>query len=231
MTATILMMRCDRKVDLELARELRRRGHVVYATAVQLGTVGLLQAIGVRVDVVNLGNWDTVKAFMGRLQSDNAVVDVVINNIDLGGERSPLPAESLQQQFDTDMVAAFAILNLFGFSSGGLKRVANIIRAPDGASFGLGSRFNAGAKLLRKLCQAQRETLGPFGVEVTALQVSGAPGPAASRKDEAAAAESRRVYWQQVADAILALDAPALSKIDGIALLPTMFHYRPKLVS
>ena len=232
MATTVLMMRCDRKADLELARELHQRGHVVYATALEVRTVGLLQAIGVRVDAVNLGNWDTVKAFMARLQHDNAMVDVVINNVDLGALRSPLSADELQQQFDIDMVAAFAILNLFGFTSGPFKRIVNIIRAPDWSSIGLGSRLNANRKLLQKLCQSQRETLGPFGVEVAALQVSGAPfARGTSKKEQHASAEAVHAFQQRLADAILAVGLPPLSTVDGDAFLSTMLGFRPKLVA
>ena len=232
MPSTVLMMRCDRRADLELAQELHQRGHVVYATALQVRTVGQLQAIGVRVDAVNLGDWDTVKEFMARLKSDNAMVDVVINNVDLGSLRVPLSADELRQQFDIDMVAAFAILNLFGFTSGPLKRIVNIIRAPDWSSIGLGSPLNANRKLLVKLCQSQRETLGTFGVEVAALQVSGAPaasGP--GKKEQDANAEAVHAFQQRLADAILAVGLPALSTLGADAFLPAMLGIRPKLVA
>jgi NAD(P)-dependent dehydrogenase (short-subunit alcohol dehydrogenase family) len=219
------MTRCEGRADLELARELKQRGHVVYATAPQVGSVGPLQAIGVRVDAVNLTNWDTVQAFMKRLQDDNAVVDVVINHIDLGTARQPTPADALRQQFDIDMVAAFATLNLFGFQTQHRKRVANVIRAPDWSSMGLGSPFRGGRKLMRQLSEAQRETLGPFGVEVLTIEASGAP------KLSDATAEARRQFRQQLVDAILAIDPPALSKIDGPDLLPAILRPRRKLLA
>lgn len=222
--ATILMMRCGQTSDLELARVLKERGHVVYATASDFKSVGRLQAQGIRVDSVNLDDWASVKEFMCRLQADNAAVNLVVNNNDLGTLQTAKPASAVHEQYDFDMVAAFAILNLFGFTSGPFKRVVNIIRAPDWSPIGIGSRFNAGRKLLRKLCQAEREKLEPFGVEVTALEASGAPTKKAGSNDIASQ------YWQEMADLILAAHPPAVGKFDGTLFLPPMLRRKPNLV-
>jgi NAD(P)-dependent dehydrogenase (short-subunit alcohol dehydrogenase family) len=219
--ATILMTRCGTPVDLALALELRRRGHVVYATSLKVETVAPLQARGARVDAVDLGNWETVKALMSRLQRENAVVDLVLNHVELGHKQSPLPNDRLHQQFDIDMVAGFAILNLFGFNSGPFKRMVNLIRAPDWSSLGAASPFSGGRRLLQKLSQSQRETLAPFGVEVMAVQASGAP-PMNSG--------DAPLFLQQLADAVLAAEAPPLAKVDGVAPFGGVLRRRPKMV-
>jgi NAD(P)-dependent dehydrogenase (short-subunit alcohol dehydrogenase family) len=228
--ATILVTRCTTKADLALAQELRRRGHVVYATAPRVATVGPLQAHDVRVDAVDLGNWETVKALMERLQRENAVVDLVLNHIDLGPAQAPLPGDALQHQFDVDMVAAFAILNLYGFSARHFKRVVNLIRAPDWSPLGIGSPYNPARKLLHKLCATQRETLAPFGVEVVALQASGAPThPEPRRRKVNGTASEAELFLRQLADAVLLRAPPALNKIDGVGMLSAL-RRKPKLI-
>jgi hypothetical protein len=88
-----------------------------------------------------------------------------------------------------------------------------------------GLSFQRQQEAAAQLSQSQRETLGPFGVEVATLQVSGA------LTRDGRGTEAAHLFQQQLADVILAIDAPPLTKIDGHTYLPTMLQHRPKLVT
>lgn len=81
---TVLVTGANRGIGLELATQLHARGVKVIATARKPAQAEALQALGVRVEQLDVVDADSVAALAQRLQGEP--VDMLINNAGVGGE-------------------------------------------------------------------------------------------------------------------------------------------------
>jgi NAD(P)-dependent dehydrogenase (short-subunit alcohol dehydrogenase family) len=181
MQKTILITGCSSGIGAALAREFRKRGHRVYATARRREALAALEADGihglaldVNDDVAIAGAVDTVTREVGHL-------DLLVNNAGFSqvGAVVDLTREDLRRQFETNVIAPMAVtgkavpLLRAAVAKNGSAVVANV-----GSIVGLFTTPFAGAycsskAALHSLTDALRMELAPFGINVVVIQPGG----------------------------------------------------------
>lgn len=105
MSATYLVTGANRGIGLELARQLAARGDRVVATARRPAEAEELQALGVRVETLDVADTESVSALARRLAGEP--LDVLVNNAGRGGGQG-----SLTEIEPDDLVAYFQVNSL-----------------------------------------------------------------------------------------------------------------------
>ena len=104
---TVLITGANRGIGLELATQYKSRGFQVIGTARKPEQATELQALGVRVEALDVTDSNSVKALASRL--DGIALDILINNAGISGYN----AENFQE-FDFDQVMPSFEVNSLG---------------------------------------------------------------------------------------------------------------------
>ncbi|MEH6567805.1 MAG: SDR family oxidoreductase [Halioglobus sp.] len=166
---TVLITGANRGIGLELASQYKSRGFQVIGTARKPEQATELQALGVRVEALDVTDSNSVKALASRL--DGIALDILINNAGIAG----YSAGSFQE-FDFDQVMPSFEVNSLGpmrvtqalyknLASGSGKKVVQIssimgsVELNRGGSYG----YRASKSALNILNKSLAIELGPDG--------------------------------------------------------------------
>lgn len=195
MQKTVLITGCSSGIGAALAREFRKHGHCVYATARRVESLAPLVAEGIQGVALDVNDDAAIDRAFERVSREAGHLDLLVNNAGLSqvGAVVDLTREDLRRQYETNVIApvivtgkAVALLRA-AVALNGAAVVANV-----GSIVGLFATPYAGAycsskAALHSLTDALRLELAPFGIRVVSIQ----PGGVRSRFGEHAEAAIR----------------------------------------
>ena len=208
---TILITGCSSGIGVALAREFRKRGHRVYATARRGEALRALEPDGIHGLSLDVNDDASIEAALEVVKREVGQLDLLINNAGFSqvGAVIDLTREDLRRQFETNVIAPVAVtskavpLLRAAAAKCGTAVVANV-----GSIVGIVTTPFAGAycsskSALHSLSDALRMELAPFGISVVTIQPGGVRS-SFGRNAEASIRLPENSLYQPVADGIRA---------------------------
>ena len=195
MQKTILITGCSSGIGAELARELARRGHRVYATARSPEALAPLAAEGLRTLALDVNDDASIARAFEVVAGEAGALDLLINNAGFSqvGAVVDLAREDLGRQFETNVFspvavtrAALPLLRAAVAKNGGAV-LANVGSVLGHFTTPFAGAYCASKAALHSLTDALRMELAPFGIRVLSIE----PGRVRSRLGEHAAEKVR----------------------------------------
>jgi NAD(P)-dependent dehydrogenase (short-subunit alcohol dehydrogenase family) len=193
MTRTVLITGCSSGIGAALARELQRRGNVVYASARRSATLAPLAAEGLRTLALDVNDDASIAAAMARVKEEAGHLDLLVNNAGFSqvGAVVDLTRDDLRRQYETNVIAPVAVagaalpLLQAGVARNGRATVANV-----GSIVGLfttpfAAAYCSSKAALHSLTDALRMELAPFGIDVVSIQPGGVRSSFGTHAEEA----------------------------------------------
>lgn len=202
MQATVLITGCSSGIGAAMARELKQRGHRVYATARRPETLASLSGLGIETIALDVNDEDTIAAAFDKIREDAGQLDMLINNAGFSqvGAVLDLTREDLRRQYETNVIAPVAVtraalpLLRAAAACNGKAMVVNI-----GSIVGVFTTPFAGAycsskAAIHSLSDAMRMELKPFGINVVMVQPGGVKSAFGDHAEEAVRLPDDSVY-------------------------------------
>lgn len=188
MKKIILITGCSGGIGAALAREFRRRGQIVFATARRPAALAPLAENGIRTLAIDVNDDADIAAAAAVIESEGGQVDVLINNAGFSQVGAVI---DLSRQYETNVIAPVAVTRAFlpllrnAAARNGMAMVANV-----GSIVGLFATPFAGAycsskAALHSLSDALRMELAPFAIRVVTIQPGGVRSSFGNHADEA----------------------------------------------
>jgi len=202
MQATVLVTGCSSGIGAAMARELKQRGHRVYATARRAETLAPLSAHGIETLALDVNDEATIAAAFDKVRADAGQLDMLVNNAGFSqvGAVLDLSREDLRRQYETNVIAPVAVtraalpLLRAAAARNGESMVVNI-----GSIVGVFTTPFAGAycsskAAIHSLSDAMRMELKPFGIQVVMVQPGGVKSAFGDHAEEAVRLPDESVY-------------------------------------
>jgi NAD(P)-dependent dehydrogenase (short-subunit alcohol dehydrogenase family) len=181
MSLNILITGCSSGIGAAMAKELKKRGHNVFATARRPETLEPLAKLGVATLPLDVNDDDSIDSAIAAVEEQAGQLDMLVNNAGFSqvGAVVDLSREALRKQYETNVIspvsvtrAALPLLRAAARASGNAT-VVNV-----GSIVGLFTTPFAGAycsskAALHSLSDALRMELAPFGIRVVTIQPGG----------------------------------------------------------
>ena len=185
--APILITGCSAGIGWATAARLGRAGRLVFATARRLEHITKLERVGCRLLPLDVTDEDSMVAAVGVVRAEFGPVWGLVNNADCGeyGTVEEVPIERVRRQFETNVfgLARMCQLVLPHMRAAGLGRIVNVGSMGGRLTLPANGYYHASQYAVEALTDALRYEVAPFGVQVSLV----APGPVASRLEQAAA--------------------------------------------
>jgi len=165
---TALVTGANRGLGLQLARELRDRGAIVYAAARNPASVDLTGVTPIALDVTDPGSVAAAAAATGD-------VAILINNAGSSTGASLLTGDlaDIRLEFDTHFLGALEVIRTFAPQLAAQQRsaVLNILSVLSWVSYPNSGAYCAAKSAEWSLTNALRQELAPQGTRVSSLHV------------------------------------------------------------
>ena len=181
MQKTILITGCSSGIGAALAREFRRSGHRVYATARRRESLAALEAEGILGLALDVNDDASIAAALESVQCEVGHLDMLVNNAGFSqvGAVIDLEREHLRRQYETNVIAPMIVtgkavpLLRAAVATHGSAVVANV-----GSIVGLfttpfAAAYCSSKAAVHSLTDALRMELAPFGIHVLSVQPGG----------------------------------------------------------
>ena len=178
MQKTILITGCSSGIGAALAREFRRSGHRVYATARRRESLAALEAEGILGLALDVNDDASIAAALDSVQCEVGHLDMLVNNAGFSqvGAVIDLEREHLRRQYETNVIAPMIVtgkavpLLRAAVATHGRAVVANV-----GSIVGLfttpfAAAYCSSKAAVHSLTDALRMELAPFGIHVLSVQ-------------------------------------------------------------
>lgn len=178
MQKTILITGCSSGIGAALAREFRRSGHRVYATARRRESLAALEAEGILGLALDVNDDASIAAALESVQCEVGHLDMLVNNAGFSqvGAVIDLEREHLRRQYETNVIAPMIVtgkavpLLRAAVATHGRAVVANV-----GSIVGLfttpfAAAYCSSKAAVHSLTDALRMELAPFGIHVLSVQ-------------------------------------------------------------
>jgi NAD(P)-dependent dehydrogenase (short-subunit alcohol dehydrogenase family) len=181
MQKTILITGCSSGIGAALAREFRKKGHRVYATARRPESLALLEAEGVHALALDVNDDASVAGVFDAVAREAGQLDLLVNNAGFSqvGAVVDLTRDDLRRQYETNVIAPVAVTaKAVPLLRAAVARSGSAVVANVGSIVGLFTTPFAGAycsskAALHSLTDALRMELAPFAIHVVAIQPGG----------------------------------------------------------
>jgi NAD(P)-dependent dehydrogenase (short-subunit alcohol dehydrogenase family) len=181
MARTVLITGCSSGIGAALAREIQRRGHVVYATSRRAEPLAPLAEEGLRTLELDVNDDASIASALARVREEAGHLDLLVNNAGYSqvGAVVDLQRDDLRRQYETNVIAPVAVtaaalpLLRAAVARNGRATVANV-----GSIVGLfttpfAAAYCSSKAALHSLTDALRMELAPFGIDVVSIQPGG----------------------------------------------------------
>jgi NAD(P)-dependent dehydrogenase (short-subunit alcohol dehydrogenase family) len=178
---TILITGCSSGIGAAMARELRQRGHRVFATARRRDSLAALEAEGIDGLELDVNDDEAIVRALDEVARQAGHLDVLINNAGFSqvGAVVDLAREDLRRQYETNVIAPVIVtakalpLLRAAVADSGSAVVANV-----GSIVGLfttpfAAAYCSSKAAVHSLTDALRMELAPFGIHVVSIQPGG----------------------------------------------------------
>lgn len=205
---TVLITGCSTGIGRALAQEFQQRGHRVYATARNLESLTELRAQGMEIAQLDVTDPASMQRLTRRLEAENVVVDVLINNAGYGlmGPLLDVRLDEVRQQFETNVVALLGVVQqIFPRLAQPGARIVNLGSVSGILTTPFSGAYCATKAAVHALSDAMRMELKPFGIDVITVMpgaIRSSFGNTASRS--AAVEQAQHSRYARIADAIRA---------------------------
>lgn len=202
MSTCVLITGCSTGIGAAMARDLHRRGCVVYATARRPESLAALASEGLRTLALDVNDDTSIAAAMAVVQSEQGRLDLLVNNAGFSqvGAAIDLTREDLRKQYETNVIAPIAVtraalpLLRAAVAANGKAVLANV-----GSIVGLFTTPFAGAycsskAAIHSLSDALRMELAPFGIRVVTIQPGGVRSAFGDHAEEALRLPDNSIY-------------------------------------
>jgi NADP-dependent 3-hydroxy acid dehydrogenase YdfG len=190
MTSPILITGCSTGLGRAAAFALLKRGHTVYATARNIGSLADLEAAGAHTLALDVTDEESMAAAVAAVEADHGAVGTLINNAGYS-QAGPVEMVSIEQaraQFDTNVfgLARMTQLVLPGMRAAGRGRIINVSSMGGRMVLPVGGWYHSTKYAIEALSDALRVEVRPFGISVVILE----PGAIKTEFDATAATNS-----------------------------------------
>jgi NAD(P)-dependent dehydrogenase (short-subunit alcohol dehydrogenase family) len=181
MQKTILITGCSSGIGEALAREFRRRGHRVYATARRPGSLAALEAEGVRALALDVDDDASIAAAMEAVGREAGELDLLVNNAGVPGVGAAvdLTRDDLRKVYETNVIAPVRVtaaalpLLRAAVASHGTATLANVGSIVGVVATPFAAAYCSSKAALHSLTDTLRMELAPFGIRVSCIQPGG----------------------------------------------------------
>ena len=189
----ILITGCSSGIGRATALEAASRGHVVFASSRDPGSLqGLPEGKKIRELALDAADPAAIRAGVSQVFTQAGRLDALVNNAGYGqmGAVEDVPAEEWRRQFDVNFFGAIelsrAVLPHMRNAGGGT--IVNVSSIAGRLPFPFASPYSASKHALEAMSDALRVEVAPFGVRVVLIE----PGPIRTRFAERALASTER---------------------------------------
>jgi len=181
MQKNILITGCSSGIGAALAREFRKKGHRVYATARRRESLALLEAEGIHALALDVNDDASIAGAFEAVAREAGQLDLLVNNAGFSqvGAVVDLTRDDLRRQYETNVIAPVAVTaQAMPLLRAAVVKSGNAVVANVGSIVGLFTTPFAGAycsskAALHSLTDALRMELSPVGIHVVAIQPGG----------------------------------------------------------
>ena len=181
MKKTIFITGCSSGIGAALAREFRRGGHRVFATARRRDALASLQNDGIDTLELDVNDDAAIAAALDCVMRQAGRLDVLVNNAGFSqvGAVTDLSRDDLRQQYETNVIAPMAVTaHAVPLLRAAVEATGAAVVAHVGSIVGIIATPFAGAycsskAALHSLTDALRMELAPFGIHVVSIQPGG----------------------------------------------------------
>ena len=181
MEKRVFITGCSSGIGAALAREFRRSGHTVYATARRHDALAPLAAEGIRTLEVDVNDNESLAAAFEVVDREVGRLDLLVNNAGFSqvGALTDLTRDDLRRQFETNVIAPVAVTALAlpllrgAVAKNGAATVANVGSIVGIIATPFAGAYCASKAALHSLTDTLRMELAPFGINVVAVQPGG----------------------------------------------------------
>jgi NAD(P)-dependent dehydrogenase (short-subunit alcohol dehydrogenase family) len=173
-STAVLITGCSSGIGRAAAERLVAKGLPVYATARRAETLGDLEALGCTALALDVGDDDSMRAAVERVEADHGAVGALVNNAGYGeyGAVESVPMDRARAQLETTVVGPMRLAQLVlpAMRAQEQGRIVNIGSMGGRLTFPGGGWYHATKYALEALSDAMRFEVAPFGVQVVLVQ-------------------------------------------------------------
>ena len=173
----VLITGCSTGIGWATALRLVKAGHTVYATARMLGTMQELGAAGCKLLELDVCDEASIRAAVGKVESEQGAVGVLINNAGYGSEGpiEEVPMTEVRRQFETNVFGLTTLtkLALPGMRRQGWGKIVNLSSMGGRLTLPGGGFYHATKYAVEAISDALRFEVRGFGIDVVIIE----PGP------------------------------------------------------
>ncbi len=183
------MTGCSSGIGRATALEAAARGHRVYATARDVGSLSDLSGRpGISTLPLDVTDAGSIAAAVKTATSGEGTIDALVNNAGYGryGAVEDVPLGDWRAQFEVNVFGAVAVLSavLPGMRAAGSGTIVNVSSVAGRIAIPFASPYCASKHALEAMSDALRVEVAPFGIRVVLVE----PGPIATRFSDRAGA-------------------------------------------
>ena len=202
MQKTILITGCSSGIGAALAREFRRGGHRVFATARRRDALAMLEADGIDAIELDVNSDESITNACNLVMRETGLLDVLVNNAGFSqvGALIDLTREDLRRQYETNVIAPVAVTaQALPLLQAAVAKHGSAVVANVGSIVGIVATPFAGAycsskAALHSVTDALRMELAPFGIHVVSVQPGGVRSSFGAHAGEAIRLPDQSIY-------------------------------------
>ena len=170
----ILITGCSSGIGAATAERLAGKGHLVYATARQIGTLAALAQAGCRTAAVDVTDEASMTAAVDSIVAEHGRIGALVNNAGYGeyGAIEDVAIEKVRQQFETNVFGLVRMTQLVlpSMRQARTGRIVNIGSVGGRLTFPYGGYYHATKHAVEALSDALRFEVAPFGIQVSLFE-------------------------------------------------------------
>ena len=170
----ILITGCSSGIGAATAERLAGKGHLVYATARQIGTLAALAEAGCRTATLDVTDEASMTAAVDSIVAEHGRIGALVNNAGYGeyGAIEDVAIEKVRQQFETNVFGLVRMTQLVlpSMRQARAGRIVNIGSVGGRLTFPYGGYYHATKHAVEALSDALRFEVAPFGIQVSLFE-------------------------------------------------------------
>jgi NAD(P)-dependent dehydrogenase (short-subunit alcohol dehydrogenase family) len=170
----ILITGCSTGIGAATAQHLAKKGHVVYATARKVDSLGDSVAAGAKALPLDVTDEASMVAAVDTIIGEHGRIGALVNNAGYGeyGAIEDVAIDKVRKQFETNVfgLSRMCQLVLPSMRAAGAGRIVNIGSMGGRLTFPYGGYYHATKHAVEALSDALRYEVRPFGIKVVLIE-------------------------------------------------------------